>query len=155
MPPLNPFIPTQPVVSHLRKLIFSSTIKFSFQKRCLAYNSLPSNSSLRLQGKKVLITGASRGIGATIARRFANEGARCILVGRNEQALETVALSLNAADDSETSHGSQRETDARDWKENGHLVRAGNVGSREFWKEMAKEVRYSSTSTWFMYVVRG
>ena len=38
--------------------------------------------------KRVLITGASRGIGKQLARDFAKEGARCLLVARDAVALE-------------------------------------------------------------------
>lgn len=42
----------------------------------------------RLDGKYALITGASRGIGAAIARAYAREGAHCILLARTTGALE-------------------------------------------------------------------
>lgn len=42
----------------------------------------------RLEGKIALITGASRGIGAAIAHRYAQEGAHCILTARTIGGLE-------------------------------------------------------------------
>jgi NAD(P)-dependent dehydrogenase (short-subunit alcohol dehydrogenase family) len=45
-------------------------------------------SSKRLEGRLALITGASRGIGAAVARRFAAEGAHVILLARTVGALE-------------------------------------------------------------------
>ena len=44
----------------------------------------------RLKNKIALITGASRGIGAAVAKRFAQEGAQLILVARSSADLETV-----------------------------------------------------------------
>lgn len=44
-----------------------------------------------LENKTILITGASSGIGRGIAIAAAQAGARCILVARNKERLETVA----------------------------------------------------------------
>jgi NAD(P)-dependent dehydrogenase (short-subunit alcohol dehydrogenase family) len=47
-----------------------------------------------LQGKVILITGASRGIGAVAARLFAAEGAQLVLGARNDEPLQAVAREL-------------------------------------------------------------
>ena len=49
-----------------------------------------------MAGKVVAITGASRGIGAAAARRFAEAGAYVALIARNRAATEEVANAINA-----------------------------------------------------------
>jgi NADP-dependent 3-hydroxy acid dehydrogenase YdfG len=47
-----------------------------------------------LENLIVVVTGASQGIGAAIARHFAAEGARVVITARNKQRLERVASTL-------------------------------------------------------------
>ena len=51
----------------------------------------------RLEGRLALITGASRGLGAALAERFAEEGARLILIARTVGGLEEVDDRVRAA----------------------------------------------------------
>src|SRR5204862_5721554 len=46
------------------------------------------DSPQRLRGRRVLITGATSGVGLAAAERFAAEGARLALVARTREALE-------------------------------------------------------------------
>ncbi len=54
------------------------------------------NGKRKLNGKVALITGASRGIGAAAARRFAEGGACVTLVARTQEAIEAVAGEIKA-----------------------------------------------------------
>ncbi|WP_424932874.1 SDR family oxidoreductase [Amaricoccus macauensis] len=52
---------------------------------------------MRLEGKSIIITGASSGIGAAAARIFAEEGASLVLSARRAALLEQLAAELRSA----------------------------------------------------------
>jgi NAD(P)-dependent dehydrogenase (short-subunit alcohol dehydrogenase family) len=54
---------------------------------------------LQLQGRHVLVTGGSRGIGLACARGFLAEGCRVTLVGRNREHMEHALAGLRGAGD--------------------------------------------------------
>jgi 3-oxoacyl-[acyl-carrier protein] reductase len=71
---------------------------------------------LGLAGRRAIITGASRGIGAATAFELAAEGARVALIGRDESALDEVANAIGngaviAIGDLSTADGVRRTID--------------------------------------------
>lgn len=54
-----------------------------------------------LMGRTILVTGASSGIGAAMARLFAREGARLVLCARRQERLERMAEEIRAAHDAD------------------------------------------------------
>src|SRR3954467_1205723 len=56
-----------------------------------------SRSQSSLQGRRVLITGAARGIGALTAQRLHERGARVALLGLEPERLEEVAAKCGGA----------------------------------------------------------
>lgn len=50
----------------------------------------------RLEGKRAIVTGASRGIGKAIAYAYAKEGATVVISSRKQEALNAVAEEINA-----------------------------------------------------------
>lgn len=51
--------------------------------------------NLQLEGKNVLVTGGSKGIGKAIAKAFLEEGANVAIVARNEETLEQAKQELS------------------------------------------------------------
>ncbi|KAJ1649407.1 hypothetical protein IWQ61_009500, partial [Dispira simplex] len=47
-----------------------------------------------LVNRTAVITGGSRGIGRAIAQAFANQGAKCVLLGRNQEQLTITVRDL-------------------------------------------------------------
>lgn len=68
---------------------------------------------MELQGKRVLVTGASRGIGRSLATAFAHAGATVALVARDGAALSEQAAKLG---------GSAHPADLLDPEQLGHLI---------------------------------
>ncbi|MFO1158344.1 MAG: SDR family NAD(P)-dependent oxidoreductase [Reyranellaceae bacterium] len=63
---------------------------------------MPNGSAGRLAGRIVLVTGASRGLGAATALAFAAEGAHCVLVARTVGGLEALDDKIKEAGGSAT-----------------------------------------------------
>jgi NAD(P)-dependent dehydrogenase (short-subunit alcohol dehydrogenase family) len=78
---------------------------------------------LHLRGKRVLITGASKGIGAAAAEAFAEEGCHVRLAARNAEALEALATKLRAA------HGVEVTVHAVDLRKSDDLARLAKDAS--------------------------
>lgn len=53
---------------------------------------------MSLAGKRVVITGASQGLGAVCARHFAAQGAKLVLVARSKEKLEAIRLQCQDAE---------------------------------------------------------
>jgi NAD(P)-dependent dehydrogenase (short-subunit alcohol dehydrogenase family) len=79
----------------------------------------------RFAGQVVLITGASSGIGAALAREFAREGAHTVLVARRVERIEAMAAEL-------TTSGRRSVAVAGDVTRDGDLERAVDLARSEF-----------------------
>src|SRR5918995_127947 len=62
--------------------------------RCLRVNEAPAEVQVEIQGKVIIVTGASSGIGLAIARRLTDQGARVVLAARNEEQLRGLEQEL-------------------------------------------------------------
>lgn len=77
---------------------------------------------LRLNGRKVLVTGASQGIGEGLAQAFAAEGCELYLVARSAERLERIAAGLRAR------HGIGVHTLAADMMAPGAIAQVAGFG---------------------------
>ncbi|WP_213736864.1 SDR family oxidoreductase [Bradyrhizobium sp. dw_411] len=62
-----------------------------------AETRLPRMPSIRLEGKRALVTGAGRGIGLGCAAALAEAGAHVVLAARTESEIETAAAAIRRA----------------------------------------------------------
>ncbi|KAI9721992.1 MAG: hypothetical protein M1812_001951 [Candelaria pacifica] len=99
-------------------------------RRHFAYGRYGTDNADILAGKKCIITGASRGIGAAIAKCFSDAGASCVLVGRNIETLERTAIEIqNSARASSLGEARSGWSAAMD------------VANREDWERLGKDHR--------------
>ncbi|KAI9873256.1 MAG: hypothetical protein M1830_000618, partial [Pleopsidium flavum] len=108
------------------RLILSSKIRPPTTKRTFQHTTDGSSTS-KIKGKKIIVTGASRGIGRAIAERYAYDGAqKVILVGRHEETLRNITCEINKATEG--------------YNDGKHEYRVGDVIDRRFWQELGKEM---------------
>jgi 3-oxoacyl-[acyl-carrier protein] reductase len=81
----------------------------------------------RFDGKIVLVTGASRGIGRAIARRLAAEGASVIAAARGENANDTVAAIVSAGGKAEVASAEMTDTASLEALIAGVIQRHGRI----------------------------
>src|SRR3569833_2265686 len=68
------------------------------QVRCLSRSaSQCGEHPVELEGKSIIVTGASSGIGAAAARLFAAAGAKVVMAARNAEALQAGAEEIATA----------------------------------------------------------
>lgn len=89
---------------------------------------------LLLQSHRAIITGASRGIGLSIARLFASEGASCLLVARSDSGLKQVVEDLEVLKAQSRNNGS--DTQVR--KQQKFEYVAGPVEEEGTWKKVGE-----------------
>ena len=86
---------------------------------------------MRLKGKVAIITGGGTGIGAAVARRFAAEGARVVVMGRRRELLEPIAEEIGGlavGGDAAVAEEARRAVDAAVERFGGLDIAVANAG---------------------------
>lgn len=92
--PLAPFLP----LFHSRPALSPYGVlrgQVHFKLAGTVKNGFTVGSMQKLAGKTAIVTGAGRGIGNAVARRFASEGARVILISRSPSSCGGAAEEIN------------------------------------------------------------
>lgn len=76
------------------KQIIKKTIKYAQIKKVIRANITLLQPNKRLEGKKIIITGGSRGLGFAMAKKFVAEGAEVLITGRDINSLKKAAESI-------------------------------------------------------------
>lgn len=76
---------------------------------------------MQLRGRKAIVSGASRGIGASIARAFAQRGANTVLLGRDATTLQTMRDSLECTEDQQHVYHAMDVSKSIEWD---HLMKS-------------------------------
>ncbi|CAG8605725.1 3140_t:CDS:10 [Paraglomus brasilianum] len=83
---------TKPTMLYKFKSVFRPSLALSTSVRHLA-----TQRPVRLENKTFIITGAASGIGAALARRVVQEGARVVVVDKDEQNGQKITDELNSS----------------------------------------------------------
>lgn len=90
-PRFSPFFHSRPALSPYGVLRGQVHFKLAGTVK----NGFTVGSMQKLAGKTAIVTGAGRGIGNAVARRFASEGARVILISRSPSSCGGAAEEIN------------------------------------------------------------
>ncbi|KAF1349056.1 hypothetical protein BDV97DRAFT_197600 [Delphinella strobiligena] len=105
-----------------------SHVNQALKKHTQAAHSAATLTTLEpLSGTRCIITGASRGIGQAIATTFAQKGARCLLIGRDEKALASTLAECIEKSNINPDLASRISF---------HATKLGDVSSRDFWTSL-------------------
>ena len=91
-------IPRTPVLRSVHSASVPVNFVSTSRRKSTSLSCSASAESMALQGRVAVVTGASRGIGRTIAQKLAGEGARLALAARSTDSLKQASfLSLGCA----------------------------------------------------------